>query len=393
MRCRARVIVGLLAVVAMGATPHTASAQQSISDVLEFLVTNRSIPTGDFVRDELAAAATSDTISGFLLAELSTLPISSSASGFTYRLDPDLGTVSRSSESFGPFFTERSLTAGAGRASFGVSYQSASFINVDGRDLRDGTLVSTASIFRGTTEPFDVETVSLRIRSDTVTLAANVGVTDRLDLSAAVPFVRLTLSGQRVDTYRGVQFIQAIGSASASGVGDVVVRGKYNVIRVGGSGVSLGVESRLPTGSRDNLLGSGEASIKPRLLGSFEGPRLTLHGDIGYSFGGLSDEFDYDGAVTVTPLPHLTLVGELIGRRLDTFGRLSEATEPHPRLIGVDTIRLTGVKEATHRVVAVAGFKWNVGSTWLLTANLLRPLTDAGLNARWVPSVSFDYSF
>src|SRR4029077_3968936 len=101
--------------------PRLASAQsQSISDVLSFLVTNRSIPTDDFVRDEAAAAATRDTISGLLLIELATLPISSSAGGFTYRLNPALGTVMRSSDSFGPFFTERSLTAGRARSSFGI---------------------------------------------------------------------------------------------------------------------------------------------------------------------------------------------------------------------------------------------------------------------------------
>src|SRR5688500_9871885 len=92
--------------------PASAAAQETISDVLSFLVTNRSIPTDDFVRDEQAAAATRDTISGFLLMEQATLPISSSAGGFTYRLNPGLGTVMRSSDSFGPFFTERSLTAG-----------------------------------------------------------------------------------------------------------------------------------------------------------------------------------------------------------------------------------------------------------------------------------------
>jgi hypothetical protein len=43
--------------------------------------------------------------------------------------------------------------------------------------------------------------------------------------------------------------------------------------------------------------------------------------------------------------------------------------------------------------VAVGGFKWNVTGTWLVTANVLRPLTDSGLNASWVPSVTFDYSF
>jgi hypothetical protein len=212
----------VIAIVAMSAlavsVAGAAEAQETINDVLSHLVTNRSIPTDDFVRDEQAAAATRDTIAGFLLMEQATLPISSSAGGFTYRLNPGLGTVMRSSPSFGPFFTERSLTAGRGQSSFGLTYRGATFDNIDGRNLRDGTLVSTASIIRGESEPFDVETVSLRIHTDTMTLAGNFGVTDRLDLSAAMPFVRITLTGQRVDNYRGQELIQATGSALASGV-------------------------------------------------------------------------------------------------------------------------------------------------------------------------------
>ena len=74
----------------------------------------------------------------------------------------------RSSDSFGPFFTERPLTVGTGRSSFGVSYQASVFESADGRDLRNGTLVSTASTLQGESKPFDVETVSLRIRTDTI---------------------------------------------------------------------------------------------------------------------------------------------------------------------------------------------------------------------------------
>ena len=85
-----------------------------------------------------------------------------------------------------------------------------------------------------------------------------------------------------------------------------------------------------------------------------------MHGDVGYSFGGLADELDYNGAVTIIAIPRLTLIGEILGRRLESFGRLAETTTPHPRLAGVDTIRLTGVQEATDRILAVAGFKWNV---------------------------------
>jgi Putative MetA-pathway of phenol degradation len=370
----------------------SAEAQQSISDVLSFLVTNRTIATDDFVRDEQAAVATRDTIATLLVLELATLP-SSSGGGFAYRFDPTLGTVVRSSDSFGPLFTERSLVAGQGRASFGVSYRTTSFDSIDGRSLRDGTLVSTATVFRGESVPFDVETVSLRIRTDSMTVSGTVGVTDRFDVSAGIPFIRLTLQGERVDTYRGRQLLQATGSASASGLGDVVVRARYNFFRHGASGLAVGSEVRLPTGREEDLLGAGQASITPRFIGSYEHDRLGIHGELGYSFFGISEQLSYAAAVTTVVAPRLTVVGELLGSRLDGLGRLTETTLPHPRLTGVDTIRLTGSGETTDRLVLAAGFKWNVASTWLLTANVLRPLTDVGLYASWVPSVTFDYWF
>ena len=372
--------------------PHVADAQQSVSDVLSFLVTNRSIPTGDFVRDEQAAIATRDTISKLLVLELATLP-SSSGGGFTYRLDPALGTVIRASDSFGPLFTERSLLAGRGRASFGMSFSSVSYDNIDGRSLRDGTLVSTASIFRGDTAPFDVETITLKFRTDTVTLNGTVGITDQLEISAGIPFIRLNLEGERVDNYRGQQLLQASGSASTAGLGDIVVRGRYNMYRSGASGMAVGAEVRLPTGNEEDLLGTGSTSFTPRFIGSYEQDRVGIHGEVGYTLRGVSEALTYAGAVTAVAAPRLTLVGELLGRRLNAVGRLVETTLPHPRLAGVDTVRLTSSDETADRLLVVAGFKWNIASTWLLTANILRPLTDVGLNARWVPSVTFDYWF
>jgi hypothetical protein len=394
-RCRRyrETVTAIVAISLSMCAARTAEAQQSISDVLSFLVTNRSIPTDDFVRDEQAAIATRDAIATLLVLELATLP-SSSSGGFTYRLDSAIGTVTRASDSFGPMFTWRSLTAGRNQASFGVSYRSTNFDTIDGRSLRDGTLVSTASALRGESAPFDVETMSLRIRTDTMALTGSYGITDRFDVSAGIPFVRLTLQGERVDTYRGRELLQARASASAYGLGDVVVRARYNVLRAGASGLSLGAETRLPTGDEENLLGAGEASITPRLIGSYEGNRVGVHGEVGYSFAGISDRtIDYATAVTAVAAPRLTLVGEVLGQRFDQLGRLVETTQPHPRLAGVDTIRLTSSGETANRIAFVAGFKWNIASTWLLTANVLRPLTDVGLSASWVPSVTFDYWF
>lgn len=390
----ARVPLGTLALTIglLGATTRSAEAQQTITDVLTFLMTNRSIPTDDFVRDEEAAIATRDTIGDLLVLELANLP-SSSAAGFSYRLDPALGTVIRSSDSFGPIFTERSLVAGRGQASFSLNYRSTLYDNIDGRNLRDGTLLSTASILRGDAAPFDIETVSLRIRSDTMTLTGTYGISDRVDVSAGIPFVRLSLQGERVDTYRGRRLVQATGSASAAGLGDVLLRGRVNVIREDASGLSVGAEVRLPTGREEDLLGAGRASFTPRLIGSYEQNRVGVHAELGYAFDEVADAVVYGAAVTGVATPRVTVIGEVIGRRLKGLGALTETTLPHPRLSGVDTIRLVGSGENTDRVMAAAGLKWNVASTWLLTASVLRSLTTVGLNAAWVPSVTFDYWF
>jgi hypothetical protein len=386
-------LAAAIALLLMSA-PAPALAQRSVTEVLSFLLTNRSIGTDDAAQDEAAAAATRDTISRFLLLELATLPTLSSSTGFIYRMDRDLGgAVVRSSESFGPAFVERSLTAGALRPAFGAAYQETRFNKIDGRSLSDGTLVATASRLTGQATPFDVETVAIQLRTRSLTLSANVGVSDRLDISAALPLVRLTWSGQRVDTLRGTPFVQATASVDASGVGDLVLRAKYNAVRRGGTGLAIGAEARLPTGAEENLLGAGELSVKPRLIGSVEYGRVSAHSELGYSFGELSRELDYAGAIAVAAGSRVTFIGEMLGRRLESGGRIIETVAPHPRLVGVETIRLTGVPEATYRVLAVGGVKWNVADTWLVSASVLRPMTSTGLTGNIIPSVGIEYSF
>jgi hypothetical protein len=382
----------LAAAVLLLVLPRPAAAQQTATDVLSFLLINKSVATGDFTRDEQAAAATRDAIALFLRSELGTVPINSPDSGFTYRWDPALGASVRSSDSFGPFFTARSLTGGRQRLSLSVSYSQATYDNIGGRKLRDGSLVSIASVLQGDTQPFDAETLTLRIQTRTTTVAGHWGVTDRMDVAVAVPFVSLTLSGERIDTYRGTSYPQATGFASASGPGDAIVRVKYNAIRRGGSGLSLGAESRLPTGDADNFLGSGHASIAPWVIGSVERGRVGVHADGSYAYGGVSREFDYGGALTIAAASRLTIVGEVMGRRLSSGGQLIDTTEPRPGLVGVDTIRLTGTTQGASRVLAVFGVRWNVVSQFLVSVSVLRPLTSAGLNALWVPTVTFDYS-
>ena len=385
-----RVVIPALTIAVVGFA--TTASAQSLHDALTFLLTNRSIPTDDFVRDEESAAATSAAMANFVLIELGTLPVSTSAGGFTYRLDRGLGVSVRTSDSFGPFFTERALTAGARQITLGFTYRQSSFQRADGRAL-NGALVATASRFQGDEEFFDVETLSLRLQTDTTTFVGNAGVTDRLDVGVAIPFVRVSLNGQRIDTYRGQPSVQATATGTTSGPGDFVVRAKYNVVSRTASGFAVGSDLRLPTGDEQNLRGAGQTMWTPRAIASVERGPVGVHGNAGYTLGGVSRELDYGAAATVALSQRLTLAGELVGRRLASIGRLTETVATHPSLIDVETVRLSSATEPTTRATAVVGAKWNPLSTWLVSANVIRPLTDAGLTARWTFTVLVDHSF
>src|SRR5689334_17945356 len=116
---------------------------QSGSDVLTVLVTNPGVQTGSVEGGRAAALGASATISRALLANLATLPVPTSSSGFVYRLNPELGAPERITQSFGPFFVERAITAGRGQVSLGLTFQQLRFTALDGHNLRDGSLVTT----------------------------------------------------------------------------------------------------------------------------------------------------------------------------------------------------------------------------------------------------------
>ena len=387
-------LIWLMCAVFVLASPAIAGAQQpSVRDVLSFLVTNQAVPTADFVKDRQAAQATRDTIARGLLVELATVPISTSSGGFTYRLNPSLGTMERLTEGFGPFLVDRAVTTGGGQASIGFTYRYATFTSLDGRDLRNGTLVTTANRFRDETSAFDVEALTLRIRTTTITLFGNYGVTNWLDVGAVVPVVRLDLSGERVNTYRGTSLVQAQGTATATGLADIAVRAKVRLVGAGMSGLAAGVEVRLPTGNPDDLRGAGRTAVKTSAIGSFGGGPFEAHLNAGVTEGGVSREFSLGGAVAVAATSRLTFSAETVARRIEELSRIDTVVERHPLIAGVDTIRLLPAGGNTTTLVTVAGVHWNVGRTWLINANLLVPVTDGGLKAKPVPTFSVDYSF
>lgn len=383
------ILVAML--IAVSAAP--AAAQETPLDVISFLVTNQSVQTGDFQKDRAAAEATRDTIARALQVNLATSPIATSSSGFVYRLDPEIGTVTRVSDSFGTFFVERAMTSGRGRASFGASASTAAYDNLDGFNLRDGSLLTTANRFADEPAPFDTEALTLKIRTSTLTFFGAYGVSDRFEISGAVPLVQMDIEGSRLNVYRGSSFVQASGTASASGMADVAVRGKYRLLATRTGGVAAAAELRLPTGDDQRLLGAGSAALRLMGIASADSGAVGAHANFSIVRGGVSNEIAGSGAVTYAASPTLTLAGELLFRRLLDVRQIVAVSAPHPTSSGVTTERLAPGLSTPTLSTAVTGVKWNVGGTFVLAGEIVWRLGKAGLTAPFTPTVSIDYLF
>src|SRR5262245_25514652 len=253
-----------------------------------------------------------------LITLLSTYPIGTPGGGFTYVFDPALGSLTRSSNSFGPSFAERALTTGRGKVSVGFGYQRATYDTFEGLNLRQRDIVfyvqhadccspgtANASTPDGSrlTPPFEGDlmkaSLGMELVSDTSTVFATYGVTNRFDIGVAVPFVRVKLNAsvlahiQRLATAAEPTTHEFAGSnpdehlysmnGTAAGIGDIALRAKYR-IPAGRFGVAGLFEARVPTGDETNLLGTGGVQAKVMGIVSYEKGRFAPHLNLGYSF-------------------------------------------------------------------------------------------------------------
>src|SRR5688500_13600671 len=131
-----------------------------------------------------------------LTSQLTSVPFPSPASGFTYQFDPSTGTFVRSTRSFGPILSDRAETIGKGRLALGFSQQFFSFDHLDGVSLAAVPAVFRHDAFQTGGGRTDVVSTTNTIEATVsqFTGALTYGVTDRIDLSLAVPIVRTRLS-------------------------------------------------------------------------------------------------------------------------------------------------------------------------------------------------------
>ena len=378
------------ALLTMTARP---AASQAVTGALSNLLTDTGTLPSGFIADPVAAAATRTAVAELFVVEVGSLPLVSSSAGFVYRLNPTLGVIERASNSFGAFYTERALRSGRGQASFGITHQSSSFGSLQGASLGAGAFPTSAVRIAGAGQPFGRDTLALTLESRSTTAFATIGVTDRLDVNVALPFVTVSFDGRRSTTVDGQTSLQAARRGRASGFGDATIAARYGLAGGGSGRVAIGADLRLPTGREEDLLGAGKTAARLIGIGSWEAGRIGLHGNAGAGVGGLSRELFWAGATTIAVAPRITAVGEVTGRRLSELTVLGDVYAPHSSVAGLETMRWVPVGRGVHTMFLVTGLKVNVTGSLLLNGSVLVRLTDAGLRARVTPNLSFSYAF
>jgi hypothetical protein len=362
-----------------------------------------------------------------LVSQLVTVPLPSPASGFTFRLDPATGVFERSTQSFGPILTERAETIGAGRVSFGSAYQRFTFDTVEGLDLLKVPSVFThdnAQLLGGRE---DVVTTLNSITATTSQFTAflTLGVTDRFDVSIAVPVVAtdLTVASeatiQRLGTINPLThfFRQSDGEVgnqriftavgSASGLGDMTVRMKGTLTKRTYGNFGLGLDVRLPTGDEMNLLGTGTIGLQPFAVWSATLQKVSPHINLGYTWNGSSllagnpatgesadfpDLASYALGADVSVNSRLTVVFDVLGRYLIDAERLVQ--QDFHALDGRSVFpNIVFTKDSFNSLSGAVGLKAGFAERLLIDVNLLFALDNNGLRDKVTPLVGVEYAF
>jgi hypothetical protein len=431
-----RRIVALSLVMAAGAGP--ARAQEKLAYLIptlfgpDGLIVNSEapLPTGGTHSAHFNSSFQSNfsPFNSALASGLASIPLPAPASGFTYTFDPGLGVFNRSTESFGPIVADRAETIGKGRASFGTAYQRFGFDSLDGLDLGNIPTVFTHDNPAAGTGRDDVVTAQNSIAAEMSQFTAYVsyGITERLDISLALPLVSVDLAVKSLATVQRIgttnqavhYFFTPTGdtfgesatfqkSGHAEGLGDASIRLKGSVAHRPTLGVAIGVEARLPTGDEKNLLGTGALSIKPFLVVSSPHGAFSPHLNAAYQMNGksllggnvltgekadLPDEIRVAVGADVGVGKKGSVAIDVIGRRVIDGERISSAT--FTALNNRSQFPNVRFSRGSYNVYdGAVGVKVNPGGGLLLGLNVTFKLNDTGLRDRVTPLLGVEYSF
>jgi hypothetical protein len=435
-----------LALLALTLAPGASSAQTSqLSGLLPDLVRTGARADGSRTdpADPRRFAPDLDglgvhALSAALGTQFAAFPLDRSWGGFSVARGgrPGAREGLRPGSFLGAGIGERGTTLGRGARAFGFTQQTTRFGTVDGIDLGSGGLQvivpheACCAVTAGREFVRDVieQQVALQVERTAYSFFGQVGLTDRLDLSVALPILKVNAQA------RTASILHRLGSAAdpsihafdvvqqspdavptsvyvankatyaagaAQGLGDIHVQAKVNMLRSATQALAGAVVLRLPTGDADRWLGTGVLQTEARLAWSGEYGRLGPHLTAAYTlssgtvrFDGLDrreyevpDDVSVTGGVEVRVVDRLTVSGDLWFRRFGETARFAVGTQTFssPATAGsrggqfvAGSALVAGRPGGLSQAAAVAGTRLLVAERWVLSGQLLLPLTDSG---------------
>lgn len=421
----------VLGLLGFGSTPlHGQRLKDRILDLFSFgscgapLCLDGSVNAANghgnhFLPDVIAGNA---AMIGFLTDAIGTssssIPLGSSSSGQTFKFVNGLPV--KTSRSAGPIFGERAQTLGGGRLLVGTNLTSINFKTIRGTPL-DQLVLNLAHEDRppaGLGNPL-LENDILEIR---MALAMNLlvstfhvtyGLSDRVDLGIAIPLVHTSLQGRStgqifpfgstaVHFFTGTEANPGLRASaatfgSATGIGDIAVRLKGNLVSTDRFGLSLMGDARLPTGNEDDLLGAGHTSVRGNAVGSAQFGAFSPHVNLGYLLW--TGPHRTDALLAAVGFDHLMSSWATVAVDVLSEWQLSESDLRLPGPIHyispfARTVIPTNIANGRdHRVIGTMGFKFQTKGGPLIITSGLVPLKAGGLQPYGAWNLGLEFNF
>ncbi|HEY3221217.1 MAG TPA: hypothetical protein VGJ80_10845 [Gemmatimonadales bacterium] len=358
------------------------------------------------------------------------IPVSATSGGSTFRFEG--GAPVRTSVSPGPVFAERAQTLGRGRVFVGANVNHLHFASLRGVGLDDIRLnfvhenvdsPACDSIEGRDCAPYGIprlenDVIELRLALDidmTVTsFFVSYGLLDRVDIGVALPIVSTSLVGN--SDAQIISFADSLAAhffggtpsnpqlttsrsaaGSATGIGDIAVRVKVAVSQSARTSFALLGDARFPTGSAQDLLGSGHFSARGLGILSAQFGAFSPHANIGVL---LRNTDSLNNALLVTVgfdhlmAPWATLAADVVSEL--QVGE-SKVTLPGTVTYQVPfhrTVEPTNIPNQRDDLISASfGFKFLTGSGITIVANTLWPLNRGGLRPNVLWTAGLDYNF
>ena len=211
-------------------------------------------------------------------------------------------------------------------------------------------------------------------------------------------------------------------TTNATGIGDITIRGKYEVLHGEKLTGSIGLGVRFPSGDAKNFLGTGAYGVTPFGVLTYKG-RLSPHVRLGYQWNSgsvlagdptglvgpttasLPPAWLYSGGADFRATKWLTIAADLIGQGVLGVKRLSLGSYSLlPEIKGVtpptaadkapvqSILISSGLSNYNSDAIAIGG-KVRLPHEIVLVGNATIRVNDGGLRANVVPLIGLSYAF